>query len=103
MSGGRLGGRPLAMTPEWQARFNKLLEKQGTSPAQAAQVTSSRGRGGGRGGFGGAQNGAYSEDNSVETQGFAGTPPDVVPLSNDEQLSSDESIPCYYKHPKPPR
>jgi hypothetical protein len=33
-----LGARPLAMNPEWQARFNKLLEKPGTSPAQAAQA-----------------------------------------------------------------
>ena len=37
-----LGARPLAMNPEWQARFNKLLEKPGTSPAQAAQAASSR-------------------------------------------------------------
>ncbi|KAF1919617.1 hypothetical protein BDU57DRAFT_536577 [Ampelomyces quisqualis] len=37
-----LGARPLAMNPEWQARFNKLLEKPGTSPAQAAQAASNR-------------------------------------------------------------
>lgn len=37
-----LGARPLAMNPEWQARFNKLLEKPGTSPAQAAQGATSR-------------------------------------------------------------
>jgi hypothetical protein len=37
-----LGARPLAMNPEWQARFNKLLEKPGTSPAQAAQAATSR-------------------------------------------------------------
>jgi hypothetical protein len=30
------------MNPEWQARFNKLLEKPGTSPAQAAQAATSR-------------------------------------------------------------
>lgn len=27
-----LGARPLAMNPEWQARFNKLLEKPGSAP-----------------------------------------------------------------------
>jgi hypothetical protein len=37
-----LGARPLAMNPEWQARFNKLLEKPGTSPAQAAQAATNR-------------------------------------------------------------
>ena len=37
-----LGARPLAMNPEWQARFNKLLEKPGTSPAQAAQAATSK-------------------------------------------------------------
>jgi hypothetical protein len=37
-----LGARPLAMNPEWQARFNKLLEKPGTSPAQAAQAATIR-------------------------------------------------------------
>jgi hypothetical protein len=37
-----LGARPLAMNPEWQARFNKLLEKPGTSPAQAAQAATLR-------------------------------------------------------------
>ena len=29
------GARPLAMNPEWQARFNKLLEKPGTAPVPA--------------------------------------------------------------------
>ncbi|KAH4400453.1 hypothetical protein HBI24_080700 [Parastagonospora nodorum] len=37
-----LGARPLAMNPEWQARFNKLLEKPGTSPAQAAHAATQR-------------------------------------------------------------
>jgi hypothetical protein len=37
-----LGARPLTMNPEWQARFNKLLEKPGTSPAQAAQAATNR-------------------------------------------------------------
>ncbi|KAH8728669.1 hypothetical protein GQ44DRAFT_701796 [Phaeosphaeriaceae sp. PMI808] len=37
-----LGARPLAMNPEWQARFNKLLEKPGTSAAQAAQAAASK-------------------------------------------------------------
>jgi hypothetical protein len=36
------GARPLTMNPEWQARFNKLLEKPGTSPAQAAQAANNR-------------------------------------------------------------
>lgn len=30
-----LGARPLAMNPEWQARFNQLLAKPGSSSAQA--------------------------------------------------------------------
>ncbi|KAL5117931.1 hypothetical protein ACEQ8H_004250 [Pleosporales sp. CAS-2024a] len=37
-----LGARPLAMNPEWQARFNKLLEKPGTSSAQAEQAANQR-------------------------------------------------------------
>ncbi|KAH7089162.1 hypothetical protein FB567DRAFT_326411 [Paraphoma chrysanthemicola] len=37
-----LGARPLTMNPEWQARFNKLLEKPGTSSAQAAQAASAK-------------------------------------------------------------
>ncbi|KAF2031558.1 hypothetical protein EK21DRAFT_63068 [Setomelanomma holmii] len=37
-----LGARPLAMNPEWQARFNKLLEKPGTSSTQAAQAATTR-------------------------------------------------------------
>ncbi|KAF2829344.1 hypothetical protein CC86DRAFT_464968 [Ophiobolus disseminans] len=37
-----LGARPLTMNPEWQARFNKLLEKPGTSHAQAEQAASSK-------------------------------------------------------------
>jgi hypothetical protein len=36
-----LGNRPLAMNPQWQARFNKLLDKSGTSPAQAASSVES--------------------------------------------------------------
>lgn len=37
-----LGARPLAMNPEWQARFNKLLEKPGTSSAQVAQAATAK-------------------------------------------------------------
>ncbi|KAL6710281.1 hypothetical protein ACN47E_009227 [Coniothyrium glycines] len=34
--GQSLGARPLAMNPEWQARFNKLLEKPGAVPHSVA-------------------------------------------------------------------
>ncbi|CAO2654690.1 Nn.00g114230.m01.CDS01 [Neocucurbitaria sp. VM-36] len=43
--GQSLGARPLAMNPEWQARFNKLLEKPGSAgsvslPASTVRVAS---------------------------------------------------------------
>ncbi len=33
-----LGARPLAMNPEWQARFNKLLEKPASTPATGSAL-----------------------------------------------------------------
>ncbi|RAR12442.1 hypothetical protein DDE82_000153 [Stemphylium lycopersici] len=38
--GQALGARPLAMNPEWQARFNKLLDKPGSSRPASHQATS---------------------------------------------------------------
>ncbi|USP78875.1 uncharacterized protein yc1106_06149 [Curvularia clavata] len=39
--GQALGARPLAMSPEWQARFNKLLDKPGTAPTRAPSHSAS--------------------------------------------------------------
>ncbi|OAL45220.1 hypothetical protein IQ07DRAFT_520073 [Pyrenochaeta sp. DS3sAY3a] len=40
--GHTLGARPLAMNPEWQARFNKLLEKPGAATSASVPISAIR-------------------------------------------------------------